>query len=448
MPRAHPNHRLLRLDTAHGRCPSGDADATQATMLERRHPSDDAQTMPAPRARPSLALLTALSLFGCFRVHTLQRQASKLDRYITIDGEVRVAAGAQRAVEDGASIVVQLLRPARNPEAPDEIVARSVLFAPGPFQFTVPPARYSVVGFVDENGDFALDAGEWSAPPTPWREGPIEVRVVEPAPAPSRQSILRRHYELGTVVDVDDPRFGPESGTFGIFQPLRWSRRFPMGIFFTEDWDADRVPVLFVYGMGGHPQQLRPWMERLDRSRYQAWFVHYATGLPLEIVAEWLSRGLDELHARHDLTRLCVVAHSMGGLVARAALGRPGDGAYVGGLTTVATPYGGVPSAAFGVWWSPASAPAWHDLTPESSFLSRLFERPLPPGAQRDLVFLFQPGRTSDGVVHLSSQMRNEAQAESQRVTGFPLGHAEVLESTEVWSFVAEGLERCAAGRP
>ncbi|MBX3247553.1 MAG: hypothetical protein KF901_10285 [Myxococcales bacterium] len=403
--------------------------------------------MPLRHARICLIASVALLFGGCHRVHTLQRQASKLERYVTITGEIQLPTRALRSVEDGATIVVQLLRPGRAPDAPGEVVARAVLFAPGSFQFTVPPARYAVVGFVDEDGGLGLDADEWRSPATPWRDEPVELQIEEPTRTPWRQSVLRRPYELGTIADLDDPRFGADSGAFGIFQPLRWSRRFPMGIFFTEPWDPDRVPVLFVYGMGGHPQQLRPWMEQLDRSRYQAWFVHYPTGLPLELVAEWLSRGLDELYARHDFEGLCVVAHSMGGLIARATLGRHEDDSYLRGLTTVATPFGGVPSAAFGVWWSPATAPAWHDVSPESAFLSRLFERSGPRQAQRDLVFLFQPGRTSDGVVHLSSQMRDEAQAESQRVAGFPLGHAEVLESREVWRFVEEGLARCAVPR-
>ncbi|MBX3248504.1 MAG: alpha/beta hydrolase [Myxococcales bacterium] len=394
--------------------------------------------------RAAFALLLLAGVVGCYRLQTLRRQASKLDRYVAVEGRVTLGEEARAAVEEGATLVVQLLRPARSRNAPDEIVSRSVLFAPGDFHFSVPRARYHVVTFVDENGDLALDAGEWWAPPTRWSGAPLALEVDERAEEPSRDAVLRREYELGVVVDLDDPRFGPESGEYGIFQPLRWPRRYPMGIFFVEPWDPDRTPVLFIYGIGGHASQLAPWIDRLDRARYQPWIASYPTGLPVDLVAEWLARSLDELYARYELSRLCVVAHSMGGLAARAMLGRYDDDSFVRGLTTVATPFGGVPSAAFGVSWSPAVAPAWRDLVPDGPFLSRLFALPGPRHAQRDLVFLYENGRASDGVVPLVSQLRAEAQEEVQRRAGFPLGHAEVFESDEVWAFIAEGLDRCA----
>jgi pimeloyl-ACP methyl ester carboxylesterase len=265
---------------------------------------------------------------------------------------------------------------------------------------------------------------------------------------PRGDALLARQYDLGAVVSLDDPRFGPESGEYGIWQPLRWPQRFPMGVFFVEAWDPTRVPVLFVYGIGGYPQQLRRFAELLDGTRFQAWFVSYPTGLPIVMVSDWLRRALDELHAQLGFERLCLVAHSMGGLVARDLLGSYDDDAYVRGLTTIATPFEGLGSAAFGVSWSPAVAPAWRDLAPGSELLTHLFDRPGPRGAQRDLVFLFEPGTDGDGVVPLRSQLRAEAQAETRHRMGFALQHAAALQSRDVWDFVASGLERCAPPPP
>lgn len=388
----------------------------------------------------ALVLLACLSLAGCYRMQTLRRQVAKLGRFVEVEGRVTRPEGAT------GTLVVELLHVARSDAAPDAIVERAVLVEAGEFRFVVRPSRrYVLVAFVDTDGDLELDAGERWTTPRPWSGQPVLLEPNETAEMPARNVSLSRAYDLGTVVHLDEPRFAEASGEYGIWQPLRWPQRYPMGVFFTEPFDPARVPVLFVYGIGGFPRQLDPFVGRLDPSRYQAWFVNYPTGLPIAQVAAWLRRALDELHARLDFSRLCLVAHSMGGLVARELWGSfDGDG-YARGLTTIATPFGGLGSAAFGVSWSPAVAPAWRDLAPGSELLTHLFDRPGPIEAQRDLIFLFEPGDTGDGVVPLESQLRMEAQREAQRRAGFPVGHAEALASAEVWAQVASGLDRCAA---
>ena len=92
---------------------------------------------------------------------------------------------------------------------------------------------------------------------------------------------------------------------------------------------------------------------------------------------------LYQLQARHGFRRLHLVAHSIGGLVARAFLARHGAGfPYVKLFVSISTPWQGETLAAFGVHGLPASVPLWHDLQPRSPFLRTLFERKLPPGAE------------------------------------------------------------------
>ena len=413
--------------------------------------------MPAMRrVVATLALALLMLLPACYRVQTLRRQVAKLDRFVEITGTVERPEGAE------GPLVVELLRVARTHGGMDAIVERAVLTAPGRFRFVVrPSSQYALVAFVDTDRDLQLDAGElWTTPRAVPRgarrqsedpQASVEAVVLIPdaiAEIPRSDALLSRSYDVGAVVSLDDPRFGPESGEYGIWQPLRWPRRFPMGVFFAEAWDPNRVPVLFVYGIGGYPQQLRRFVELLDQTRFQAWFVSYPTGLPIAQVTEWLRRALDELHTQLDFDRLCFIAHSMGGLVARELLGTYDDGSYARGLTTIATPFDGLGSAAFGVSWSPAVAPAWRDLAPGSELLTHLFDRPGPRDAQRDLVFLFEPGSDGDGVVPLASQLRPEAQAEAQRRVGFSAQHSAALQARDVWDFVASGLDRCAPPAP
>jgi pimeloyl-ACP methyl ester carboxylesterase len=492
---SHESASEARLPTSNDRAP----EVTRAAYRARTNfesASRGATYAAGVRRLAIFALLGSvgvLALPACYRVQTLRRQAAKLDRYVEIEGHVERPEGAE------GPLVVELLRVARmngaEPDARthrmDAIVERAVKAEPGRFRFVVrPSSRYALVAFVDTDRDLQLDAGELWAPPVAVpsnvsssntsssntsssdtsssdtsssnasssnasssdargdRSAPIVLRPDTVAEVPRSDALLARQYDLGGVVSLDDPRFGPESGEYGIWQPLRWPQRFPMGVFFVEAWDPTRVPVLFVYGIGGYPQQLRRFAELLDGTRYQAWFVSYPTGLPIAMVSDWLRRALDELHAQLGFERLCLVAHSMGGLVARDLLGSYDDEGYVRGLTTIATPFEGLGSAAFGVSWSPAVAPAWRDLAPGSELLTHLFDRPGPRDAQRDLVFLFEPGTDGDGVVPLRSQLRAEAQAETEHRMGFALQHSAALQSRDVWDFVAAGLERCAPPPP
>ncbi|MEM9075039.1 MAG: alpha/beta fold hydrolase, partial [Myxococcota bacterium] len=163
-------------------------------------------------------------------------------------------------------------------------------------------------------------------------------------------------------------------------------------------------------------------------------------------VAEWINRSLNELQTRHGFERLCVVGHSMGGLVARevANLHVARSGApFLRGIVTIAAPLGGLDSAQFGVDWSPSVAPSWRDLAPESGFLRSLYRRPLPDYVAYDLLFTFHETEGDDTVVDIRSQLREEAQREANRVRGFEATHAGVLESGSAWEFIEANLNDC-----
>ena len=394
-----------------------------------------------------LAALDALLLAGCQFV----RLGSDLDRM----SHFGVLAGtAEVEGWSGAPILVAVAT--RSPEwnAPFEMVAHVYLSEPGYFEFTLPPGSYYLGAVEDRDRGEDLDpderqrlvpeplavrAEEWSA----------EITLVLELPQPDATPLALRDaraFVVGERGRLEDPRFARGEAEVGIWQPLHAMQRFAAGLFVLEDYDPARTPVVFVHGMGGTARDFRALIARLDSTRFQAWVFQYPTALPLELVAGGLASALAEMHDRYRFERACLVAHSMGGLVARRALGRlAGRGVPIRGFATLASPLAGVAGAESGVHLAPAVVPAWRDLSPGSDFLRGLYEPPLDASIPYTLLFAYQPGKSSDGAVEIASQLRAEAQLEADLVRGIPATHRGVLDDVRAATPLQELLERCRA---
>ena len=74
---------------------------------------------------------------------------------------------------------------------------------------------------------------------------------------------------------------------------------------------------------------------------------------------------LVDLQLRHHFTEMAVVAHSMGGLLARRVMGIHGrlvERPFITDLVTLVAPMGGMPSADKGVEMAPSVVPSWRDV--------------------------------------------------------------------------------------
>jgi pimeloyl-ACP methyl ester carboxylesterase len=206
-----------------------------------------------------------------------------------------------------------------------------------------------------------------------------------------------------------------------------------------EAYDQDKIPVLFIHGAGGTPQDWRTFISRLDRSKYQVWVYYYPTGLPIELSAGWLDNFVADLHRQYGFRRLAIAAHSMGGLVARRfAIQARNDYRIL--LATFSTPFGGVPAARLGLSLGAYAVPSWHDLTPESAFLRSLHAEPLPASAHHHLFFAYREDGAefdSDGVVTVASQRAAKGAADAY---GFRTDHSDILESPAVFQRFAAVL--------
>jgi pimeloyl-ACP methyl ester carboxylesterase len=348
----------------------------------------------------------------------------------------------------------------------------------GSWFFRVLPGRYQLAAFQDVSGDLVYRPGE---PVLPARGSPVyelapgeaveglelvirsgdrleeavdvmaELEALR-ARAPEEQ--LRVSVDLlaavGEVVGLDDPRFERRLASLGARRPNEFLNHARPGIYFLGDYDPGAIPVLFVHGMAGTPRDFEALIAGLDRGRYQAWIFYYPSGARLPAVSRWLTAKMIELRLRLRFESLVVVAHSMGGLVAREFIA----GYYertrredVRLFVSISTPWGGDRMAAFA-----ASAPerrtgwaSWRDLAPESPFLRGLFRReedgheaprPLPPGLTYHLIF-----GHPDSVVPLESALAL-AEYEEATVRRFPLGHVEILTSPDVVDYLNRLLER------
>ena len=244
------------------------------------------------------------------------------------------------------------------------------------------------------------------------------------------------------VSGLDAPGLAESYGRKGLWQPLSFVKEKRGGVYLLEAYDPQKIPVLFIHGAGGTPQDWRYFISRLDRTRYQVWVYYYPTGLPIELSARWLDNFVAELHREFGFQRLAVAAHSMGGLVARRFLtlstARSGRD-YSSLLVTFSTPFGGVPVARLGLTLGSYAVPSWRDLAPQSVFLRALQGLPLPAAVRHHVFFAYREEGDefdSDGVISVASQLA----VKPTRTHGFRTDHSDILDDASVFKRFADVL--------
>lgn len=118
-----------------------------------------------------------------------------------------------------------------------------------------------------------------------------------------------------------------------VFLPDRFTDE--TGLYFLEDYDPGKIPIVFVHGLVSSPDAFKNvlnalYPEKWFRDRYQVWLYNYPTGNPWiysaiafrenirEAVSYAKQRGGGKL-----LDEMVVVCHSMGGLVTRCSVTDP-----------------------------------------------------------------------------------------------------------------------------
>ena len=320
---------------------------------------------------------------------------------------------------------------------------------------------YYVFAFEDANEDFAFQHDEyvgWYGEPTLLQARPgvnfTKLELVLRSPDQARQdlpalfaphvphvSLQDQNRRLGVIVTLDDPRFSRDAGALGMWEPVKFYQQEYNGIFFFEPYHSEKIPVLLIHGISGSGYDWRYIIEHLDRGRFQPWVVQYPSGMRLGLLSEALNQAVTELHVRYKFKSLYVVAHSMGGLVARGFINHnlaKNDQDTIKLFVTISTPWQGHTAARLGVANAPVVVPSWYDMVPGSPYLKGLFESPLPHHVSYYLLFSHRGTRgligrsNSDGTVTLRSQLPLVAQDQAKKIFGYDEDHVSILRSEAV----------------
>ncbi len=402
-----------------------------------------------------LPWLAALVLSGCM-FHRLGRDLDQAREHAVLRGSVRT--------EHPSDLPILVLVYAGE-VGRERLVDTFVMAGPGPYYFLVPAGTYRLAAFVDVNRDFTYEPGV---------DPSALLRAGEPVPAlgsttrdgldieirdASRERIPFAFWSadgdglaegpeadirfVGAVTRIDDPRFTDGNARRGLWEPVEFVRQVGAGVYFLEPYDPTKIPVLFVHGALGQPGNWAAIVAALDRNRFQPWLAYYPTAVRLEATTMALDRWMEQLYVRHRYRRLAVVAHSMGGLIARAFISRvlaAGDGRAEGLrlFVSVSTPWDGSSLAQRAVEQSPVVAPSWYDVAPGSPFLRTLLEPELPATLPLDVLYSyggsspFMYSEPNDGSVMVASQLLPRALSRARTVHGFKESHTSILRNPEV----------------
>jgi hypothetical protein len=339
--------------------------------------------------------------------------------------------------------------------------ALQMLSSQGDYRFDVLPGDYLVSAFIDANNDGQYQPGEHGN----YHLDPLTVNVQQDAVItikpliisglpPARpddvvtdlEGLKLAYKNIGKVMPLDAPIFAREYYSLGMWKPFDFAEQVGGGLFMLQEYDEDKLPVIFVHGVRGGPDDWKSAIEALDGEHYQPWVFYYPSGVRLDMLSDYFVSAVEQLRNLHGFDRFAVAAHSMGGVVTRSFVKKyverfPEQAGTIRVVLTVNSPMTGMPSATSGVKHSPVVVPAWRDIAPESEFLKDLNAWSWPENIPYHLVFSYEQGKSSDGVVPLQNQIPLELQAEAVRTYGFNNNHVGTLNDESFLELFARILE-------
>jgi pimeloyl-ACP methyl ester carboxylesterase len=333
-----------------------------------------------------------------------------------------------------------------------------VLHAAGEYELLVDKGKYHIFAFWDKNSNLIYEKGEpagqygdtttlVSAPAGSVVGEAIDFTIPEDGEtvdAPvgleiSANKPLDLHSRLaGTITNLDNKLFSEEYGRKGYWEPITFFKEVGGTIFFLEEYDPDKIPILFIHGATGTPSGWNYFVNNIDRTRFQPWLFYYPSGARINSMAYLLAWKLDNLYSKYKFDKIYFTAHSLGGLVARSYLMNFKSPFFnVELFVALATPWGGDPMAQYGVEHSPGVIPCWIDMQPDSEFMKSLYRANIPEDVSFYMFYGYNGSRNpfrsiNDGTLTFSSLLDRRAQSEAKMNYAFNEDHASIIYSEAV----------------
>lgn len=412
---------------------------------------------------PPISLKVGVTLFIiCFVTMGCTLLKSKQDINSSLGSTVIVGRVYAKFSGNGPIVVA-----ARSMSKGKEIAHYTVLHESGEYELMVGQGKYYIFAYWDKNSNLVYEAGEpagqhdnpkiVSAPavgvvydidiviPEEGRNIEIphglKISSVKPEILHSRQA--------GDITDLDDERFSEENGKKGFWEPTSFFKEFGGNIFFLEEYDPGKTPILFIHGATGTPKGWKYFVKHIDRTRFQPWFFYYPTGARIDSMSYLLLWKLVNLQTKYHFNKIYITAHSMGGLVARSFIVNYSQQVfpYVKLFISLATPWGGDRMAEYGVQQSPVVIPSWRDMQPEGDFIKSLYRKKMPESISFYMFCGYKGNRNpfgsnNDGTIALSSLLDYRPQSEAKMNYSFNEDHASIVFSKEVLSLYNTILDK------
>ncbi|WP_100658006.1 alpha/beta hydrolase [Alteromonas flava] len=382
-----------------------------------------------------------LLLSSCSVIKDVKQELAVADSLSVISGQVAIRDSIQLR-----SVHVLLMKKADDFDL--ILINQTTVDANGDYKFAVAPGEYFLVAYHDANGDTTYQSDDEIATYYGQSNGPPTMIVIEePRSYQAKQMTINGtlvnsgNYSVtidlptskiasGKIVSLGDPIFSRRNALLGMIRPIEFVQSIGGGLYLFEEYDPQRIPVLFIHGIGGSLSNWETLISNLDTSRYQAVGVYYASGLRLDLISDLILNGVNQLQSQYGFNEFYVIAHSMGGLVSRSFIKKylsTARAAEIGLFTTINSPMLGMDSANSGVKYSPLIIPSWRDVAAGSEFIQDIMAWDLPESIPYFLFFTYESGSGDDGVVSLESQIPLKLQQEATQMFGLTGSHAAVL---------------------
>ncbi len=337
-----------------------------------------------------------------------------------------------------------------------EVVHYTVLHDFGEYELMVAKGDYYIFAYWDKNSNLIYDAGEPAgqygdpkmvSAPAGGVVGELNISIPEKAqnievPSGFEISAVKPHKLhsrlAGAIIDLDDELFSEEHGSKGYWEGISFFKEFGGNIYFLEEYDPQKIPILFIHGAAGTPKGWKYFVDNIDRTRFQPWFFYYPSGARIQGISYLLLWKLENLRFKYNFEQLYITAHSMGGLLARSfIMDHSARFPYVKLFVSLATPWGGDGMAEYGVKQSPAVVPCWIDIQPESPFIQSLYRTKMPETVSFYMFYGHSGSRNpfrsnNDRTIAFSSLLDPRAQSEAKMNFAFNEDHASIIYSKAV----------------